>query len=204
LLRERKVLEMDYYKKLVTLYEFTTKEEKSDGTNKTQDKISNTGSDLNQSIDDPALAEDGLGFETDEMSGLDDADYLSSDEEDEVGLSPMMDDEVIEVSDKQKLLKLFDLFKELVDYSQMFYDSLNTVDFNLLEKDKFTKLRETRTKLFTLIEKLENYINEVFYGEKYEKALYVYILLRTELLTNIKLLREILELNKEETKKEPE
>ena len=193
---------MDYYKKLVTLFEATTsKEEASDGTDKTQDKISNTGSDLNQSIEDPALTEDGLGFEDDDMSGLDDADYLSS-EEDEVGLSPMMDEEVIEVSDKQKLLKLFDLFKELVDYSQLFYDSLDTVDFNLLEKDKFDKLRETRTKLFTLIEKLENYINEVFYGEKYEKALYVYILLRTELLTNIKLLREILELNKEETKKE--
>jgi len=190
-------MEKSYFESLISLYEFKV----DDGTNMTQQKIADSGNDVDsdKGLNDLNPEEDfDSGVDSEDLSELDDADYLSDEEASD--LSPMID--AIEVSDKQKLLKLFDLFKELLDYSEMFQESLEAIDFNLLEKEKNVKLRRSKDKLESMIEKLENYINEVFYGEKYEKALYVYILLRTELLTNIKLLREILGLNEIQDEKE--
>jgi len=190
-------MEKSYFESLISLYEFKV----DDGTNMTQQKIADSGNDVDsdKGLNDLNPEEDfDSGVDSEDLSELDDADYLSDEEASD--LSPMID--AIEVSDKQKLLKLLDLFKELLDYSEMFQESLEAIDFNLLEKEKNVKLRRSKDKLESMIEKLENYINEVFYGEKYEKALYVYILLRTELLTNIKLLREILGLNEIQDEKE--
>jgi len=46
------------------------------------------------------------------------------------------------------------------------------------------------------MKKISNYMINVFSSETYEKVLYAYILFRTELITNIKGLRDILILNK--------
>lgn len=191
--------ENSYYKELVTLFEFDT----NTGTDKGQDKITETGSDVNQDISDDQLNLDD-GLETlgnGDLNDLNDADYMAAEEglPQEEGFH-----DVVEVSDKQKQIRLLELFRELLEYSKIFYETLETIDFNLLEKDPTTKLRYSKKKLFDMIEKLESYITDVFYGEQYEKSLYVYILLRTELLTNIKLLRQVLNLDKREKELETE
>jgi len=124
---------------------------------------------------------------------LGDADYLSNDEM-TPGLSPV--DDLAQVSDQKKMVKLFELFKELLNYSTVFYDSLDIIDMNLLDGEKFRKLKANKNTILEISEKLKDYIKDSFVDEKYERALYVYILLRTELVTVIKMLRESLELNK--------
>jgi len=127
-----------------------------------------------------------------EKPELDDADYLSSDEF-SPGLSPI--DDLALVSEQKKMVKLFGLFRELLNYSTVFYDSLDIIDMNLLDGEKLRELRTEKKLILEVIEKLRNYITESFVNEKYERALYVYILLRTELITIIRLLRELLQLN---------
>jgi hypothetical protein len=128
-----------------------------------------------------------------EGSELDDADYL--DEEASEG-SPM--GEELEVSESQKLAKLFDLFKSLLDYTESFYDSLENIDINLLDEEQNNEISEKKDKLFNLLEKQKSYIKEVFSSEKYEKSLYVYILLRTELMEIIRSIRNALGLDSSE------
>jgi len=129
-----------------------------------------------------------------ENPGLDDADYLSSGGASQQELPPM--DDMIEVSEQKRLVRLFDLFKELMNYSIVFYESLDRININLLDEDKNMLLKSYKNKIFDITEKLRAYIKDSFVNERYEKALYVYILLRTELVTIIKLLRETLDINK--------
>lgn len=132
--------------------------------------------------------------------GLSDADYLQDPMMMEPELSPV--EQEMEVSEQKKKLKLLELYRELITYSTVFHDSLDVIDTNLLDSDKNQDLRELKTKLLKLSEKLKDFVVDRFADETYEKALYLFILLRTELLTIIKMLRHLLGVNKNETKKE--
>jgi hypothetical protein len=127
--------------------------------------------------------------------GLSDADYLQGDPM-MMGpeLSPI--EVAIEVSEQQKLIKLLGLYRELMTYTTVFYDSLGSVDTSTLESDPNQEIRELKGKIVNLKEKLRNYIVDRYADETYEKSLYVYILLRTELLTIIKMLRHLLEVDR--------
>jgi hypothetical protein len=187
----------EYFRKLINLYEAEKKivtEAPNSEQNITPSIIPQTDQ-LDVSAGDPS----GDSGNIEESPGLDDADYLSAGGAQ--GLSPM--DDMIEVSEQKRLVRLFDLFKELMNYSIVFYESLDRININLLDEAKNKQLKEYKNKIFDITEKLKAYIKDSFVNERYEKALYVYILLRTELITIIKLLRESLDLNhsKENTKK---
>jgi len=185
--------EKEYFKKLVSLFEAKSDEEEDLPEMASEDQYNvDSGEDAmgNASDQMQTQANDEQG-DLGEEPELGDADYLSSDGERNSNLPPMNDP----VAESKKMGKLFDLFKDLLNYSNVFKDSLTTIDMNLLDGEKIGRLRSNIEHVEKIIEKLRKYIIDTLPTEKYEKALYVYILLRTELLTVIKLLRESLELN---------
>ena len=132
--------------------------------------------------------------------GLSDADYLQGDPMMmmEPELSPI--ENAIEVSEQKKLIKLLGLYRELMNYTTVFYDNLEDIDTSTLETEKNQEIRILKDKLSSLKDKLRDYIVDRYADETYEKSLYVYILLRTELLTIVKLLRKLLGVDKNEQK----
>jgi hypothetical protein len=185
--------EKEYFKKLVSLFEAKSDEEEDLPEMASEDQYN-----VDSGEDAMGNASDQMQTQTNDEQGdlgeepeLGDADYLSSDGERNSNLPPMNDP----VAESKKMGKLFDLFKDLLNYSNVFKDSLTTIDMNLLDGEKIGRLRNNIEHVEKIIEKLRKYIIDTLPTEKYEKALYVYILLRTELLTVIKLLRESLELN---------
>lgn len=96
---------------------------------------------------------------------------------------------------KQKSLKLLDYLNDLYDYGSVFIDSLKAVDMNLLEGDRYAKFLEYNKNIEKLVEKINNYIVNLFATDDYERQLYSYVMFRTELVSNIKMLRDVLDLN---------
>lgn len=174
----------EYYSQLIKLYEST----------KSLKEVDNLVDQGNPGIQQEAIPEeqpqevpqDGNIKENPE---LDDASYL-----DDLNLSPV--ESIPDTSEQKRKEKMFELFKELMNYSEVFYEDLEKIDSNLLDKEKIDDLRENKNRIKTISEKLRKYIEDDFLKEKYERSLYIYILLRTELITIVKLLRHSFELNK--------
>jgi hypothetical protein len=131
--------------------------------------------------------------DTQDSVGLQDAAYLNN------NYSASNDASSTTVSDnRQKLVELFDLFKKLLDYSENLAESIESTELELLDDKEYSKAADVIAKVKDLSEKIRNYLLNTFEHDAYEKALYAYIMLRTELLTAIKLLRDILKLNEVE------
>ena len=154
---------------------------------------------------DTPVEENGQPVEEPVDPAMNDAAYMEDPVMDPFGepaLSPIED--AIETNEQRKILKLFELYRELINYTVVFEESLDVIDMNLLDSAKSRELKEYRTRLDALIEKLKSDFKLNYIEEQYEKSLYVYVLMRTELLTIIKLLREMLVLNKNSKKAEDE
>lgn len=104
------------------------------------------------------------------------------------------------VLEKEKFKKLFGLYKDLLDYTDVFIENLKCVNINLLDVKRYQKLGFYIDDLTKLKEKMNSYLINIFNNEKYEKVLYSYILFRTELLTAVKGLRGILKLENPDEK----
>jgi dGTP triphosphohydrolase len=188
-------MDRSYYKKLVTLFESTKLADQE--INQAQQTIADTGSDvIDGSMDQQDFISQGdtqpaeLTPEEEAMVPETDMGYLTPDSPD-VASNEIVSD----VSDNMKMLKLCDLFYDLQNYEESFIDSLKNIDFNLLEEDECKKLRDYSKRLNRQKEKLVDYINLRIKSDKYEKAVYVYVLLRTEFLASVKKFRELLKLN---------
>lgn len=95
----------------------------------------------------------------------------------------------------QKLLKLYELYKDLLNYCTVFLDSLGNIDISLLDIEAFKLVKKYTVSTKELTDKINNYMINIYENEDYEKLLYVYILFRTELTTCIRGIRDILKLN---------
>jgi hypothetical protein len=200
----------DYFKGLVSLFEDISTQNVAPAS---EDNFNpDAGANVEDDVQDVEISPETTGDEQPNEdainSELGDADYLSAEGGFQPNLPPAVDS--IEVSESKKMAKLFDLFKDLLNYSSVFHETLTTINIDILDAEKINKLRKNINHVDQIIEKLKDYIIKNFPTEKYEKALYVYILLRTELMTVIKLLRESLDLNrvadleKDKIKKEKE
>jgi len=188
----------EYFSQLISLYEATNnvnmdvEDQKIYGA---QNQIADSGSDVNpNNLGGSATAPEEMAQEPDtqDSDGLQDAAYLNN-------YSASNDASATTVSDnRQKLVELFDLFRNLLDYSEKFAESMESVELELLDDNAYTKAIKVIGKVKDLSEKIRNYLLNTFENDAYEKALYAYIMLRTELLTAIKLLRDILKLNEVE------
>lgn len=99
------------------------------------------------------------------------------------------------VMEKEKFKKLFELFEDLKNYSEVFSDGMKFVDIGLLDREQLLKVQRYTTEIEALNKKIENYLINIFNSDSYEKVLYTYILFRTEMITAIKGLRRILDLD---------
>lgn len=186
----------EYFRRLIALYEAANQEavvpaEAGEQPVEEQPAEEVPAEEAPQAVGSSSQGSTGDVSGTIEDPELGDANYLSGEES-----VPAPTSGTADVSEKEKLGKLFDLLNELLNYSRTFNETLEGVDLNLLDRDKNEGLNIGKKRIASVSEKLTHYIKEVFPDEKYEKALYVYILLRTELVTAIKSIRELLELNK--------
>jgi hypothetical protein len=191
----------EYFKTLVSLYEHQklTEEEYDEE----QAQLADAGTDaLTQDEAGLGIAPpaDDAGIETaqaDPNAVLQDSEYLNQDAgipgvPNAMGVAP-------DVSESQRLVKLFGLYKKLLEYTETFYDSLENIDIDLLDEKESTQITKNREKLFSLMEKQKSYMTDVFPKEgKYEKSLYVYVLMRTELAAIIESVRANIGLDRKE------
>lgn len=108
----------------------------------------------------------------------------------------------LSVAEEQRTLKLYEIFNDLNEYIEIYYDSFKTIQFDTLEMKQYQELSYLIKNLFKLKEECEYYLNELYVEESYEKNLYTYILMRTNFIEIIKKVRIVLKLR--DTNKENE
>lgn len=190
----------EYFRTLLNLYEAVSDEDAMHQ----QQKIADSGSDVEDPNVLPQAAnaqevakennaeQDNTPDESNENpEGLDDAAYLTSTSN--VASEAQSDN-------SKKLKKLFDLMQNLSLYANSFKDTLDTVELGLLDDSILEEVQKYKDGLVELTNKIHDYLIDVFGSETYEKALYVYIMFRTELLILIKQLRKLLGLNEVDDK----
>ena len=185
-----------YYKDLLYLFENTGMA----GTPEVvpQEQIAETGSDLQDS-------NTGLGAGAEGIVPEDQQQMQMMQNPNMMGEIPMMmpeppvdltDDTA--VMEKQKFVKLFGLFEDLLGYGEAFYEGINAIDVGLLDEEIYKEMKTYANEVNEITEKIKEYLENVFNKEMYEKVLYTYIVFRTELITSIKALRRVLKLNNTE------
>lgn len=177
-----------YFKDLIALLE-------ADGMAGTpevvqQENIADTGSDV---MPEETMSVEGEGIPEEEIMD----DELPTSMEEEIPTSGANMENVMK---SQKTLKLYELYSDLLNYTILFLDSLGNIDTNLLELETFKLVRKYIDSTKELSDKINNYMINIFSEEEYEKLVYVYILFRTELVTCIKGIRDILKLNNPDEK----
>ena len=108
----------------------------------------------------------------------------------------------LSVAEEQRTLKLYEIFNDLNEYIEIYYDSFKTIQFDTLEMKQYQELSYLIKNLFNLKEECEYYLTELYVEESYEKNLYTYILMRTNFIEIIKKIRIVLKLR--DTNKENE
>lgn len=197
----------DYFSQLISLYEATNAVRPDLEDQKVyaqQQQIADSGSDINdrnvlpqgqQMMAQPGPEMSPYDNDVQDSVGLDDAAYLNN-------YSASNDASSTTVSDNQrKLVELFDLLENLLNYSKNFSESIKSIDLTLLNEKDYQTVDKVLDKLNDLSKKLNDYLLNNFEHDAYEKALYAYIIFRTELLTAVKILRDVLKLNEVEDQK---
>ena len=172
-----------YYKDLLSLYEAAGMA----GTPEVmpQEQIADTGMDVNGAMGaDPAM----MGQDPSMMGGQ------AIDPMTGMPLPPPPDP--AENLNKEKLKKLYDLFEDLLQYGDVFLENIKFVNSGLLDLRRFEKMNLYVKDIKDLLQKINDYLVNLFNTNDYDKNLYVYILFRTEFITSIKGLRDILKLEK--------
>ena len=158
-----------------------------------QEQIADTGADVGMQGDgDPAMMGQDPGMQDPSMMGG---------AIDPMTGMPMPPPETPEQNlEKEKLKKLYELFEDLLQYGDVFVENIRFVNSGLLDLIRFEKMNYYVTDIKNLLKKINDYLMNIFNKETYDKNLYVYILFRTEFITSIKGLRDILKLEKPDEK----
>ena len=109
-------------------------------------------------------------------------------------------EDVSAIMKKQKLIKLFDLYEDLYNYGKVFLESIKVIDINLLDEDRFKKLKLYVDNVDRVVEMIGNYLENIFSHKEYGDVLYDYITYRTQLVTAIGGVRDVLKLNNPDEK----
>ena len=186
----------EYFKQVVQLYEAAAAEMAGGPEVVPQQNIADSGMDVNPQVQgDPSMQQ---------------ADPNMMQDPSAMGVDPMMGTELAATPSgsfelqKRKTAKLFNLFKDLLNYGTNFIEALNFIDIDLLDLNKFTLVKKYYKHIKELNDKIETYLQYIFNSESYEKEVYTYVLYRTELITNIKGIRDILDLQNPDEKLDQE
>lgn len=179
----------NYFRRLVELFEATEGGLAPGQEVVPQEQIADSGSDLVQqgNQEQQEVVDDNANVVEDQNAQLEDPEMLAQDNTVSQDPSALLQ--------PQKLLSVYELFEKLLNYAVIFLETLETVDKSILDLEAYkilvTYTRNTRE----LIDKINNYMTNIFSQEEYDKVLYTYVLFRTELIVNIKGIRDILQLN---------
>lgn len=188
----------NYYKNLISLFEATAQDKQGQNPN-AEEEVPQEEQQPEQQSQMPENQEqhpqEANVEAQDGTDGLDDANYMQQEQGVEQPAEPMPNSSV----NPQKLVRLFNLFKNLMNYSDSFEDCLSSIDIDNIDENNFDLYSNLQKDLVSLVEKVKTYLKFNFSNESYEKNLYSYILFRTELLTIIKQLRIILKLDETDT-----
>jgi hypothetical protein len=173
------------------------------------------GRDLNAPVDDPNLQNDdasqpsaqpqqadpSAGQQQDanaQPEAMNDAAYLQQPQEDPQLIQSQQDSIGTEVElDRQKKLRVFGLIDSLKDHADRIEEALNKTETDRFEDENVDKssLSEAIKNLDLIKDKIDAYKSGAFVDDPYERNLYVYGLLRVELINTIKQIRAILKLD---------
>lgn len=151
-----------------------------------QEQIADAGADVNPDMGmgmDPSM---GMGGNIDPMTGM--------------PIPP--EPTAAEILEKEKSKKLYELFEDLLQYGEVFIENIRFINTGLLDLERFEKMNFYTNDVRGLLKKIDNYLINIFNKADYDKNLYAYILFRTEFITAIKGLRDILKLEKPDEKLE--
>lgn len=100
-----------------------------------------------------------------------------------------------DVSQDKKKSILIDYFINIKTYSEKMFDKINNYDLDLIKDDKFElTYEELLTSLEQFTKKVSDYINDLYKGDSYGRALYTYLMFQSELKLIIKLCNKIVSL----------
>lgn len=169
-----------YFDELEFLYQKISLQEADE-----QLEIVETGADVNEpGLDSeiPPPEEQGVNNAAEQ-----DAAYMNG-EEQEQSEEPS-DVAVDEISRNRKL---FSLYNELLTYGTYFLENISNVSLDMLNDEQVKKVLVDLSDMKQTIQKIKDYILLQYAKYPYQRNLYVYIVLRTELMTEVKIIREVL------------
>lgn len=150
-------------------------------------EIAETGADVNEpGLDqDPAEFDPNAqeGMEQSEMPADQDADYMSQQNvEEEQPEAP--------VDDVARKKRLFELMNDLQVFGSYFLESLQNVALDMIDSETCQHIKKLKFNVQETVNKIKRYLLDSYVKNDYERNLYIYVLLRTELLTEVKILRK--------------
>ena len=116
-----------------------------------------------------------------------DADYMQD--------PPPEEEPASQVDETEKKKKLFNLMNELLVYNKYFLNNVNDLSIDMINDENFYQIGKLKDRLTQVNVKLQKYLLDNFVNSEYNRSLYIYILLRTEVLTLVKLLRNLLKID---------
>lgn len=129
---------------------------------------------------DPNMMQDGENYGGD-------ADYMQD--------PPPEEGPASQVDETEKKKKLFNLMNELLVYNKYFLNNVNDLSIDMINDENFYQIGKLKDRLTQVNVKLQKYLLDNFVNSEYNRSLYIYILLRTEVLTLVKLLRDLLKID---------
>jgi hypothetical protein len=101
-------------------------------------------------------------------------------------------DDNVPIDEVSRNKKLFDLFNELLTYSKYFQENIRNLATDMLDSESLKNIIKLKFDLNNTVKKINDYMLGQFPKYPYERSLYVYITLRTEIMTEVKLIRDLL------------
>ena len=153
-------------------------------------EIAETGADVNE----PGLDQDPAEFDQSNTDNQDpnteniadqDADYMS---QQNVG-NEQPEAPVDEVARKKRL---FELMNDLQVFGTYFLESVKNVALDMIDSEVAAKIKKLKHDISDTVNKIKRYLLDSYVNNDYQRNLYIYVLLRTELLTEVKILRKSL------------
>lgn len=97
------------------------------------------------------------------------------------------------ISQDKKKVVLMEYFDKIFDYAQRMHQTANLYDLDLIKDDKLEIGYKNLLKAFEDFEnKISAYLEDSFETDTYERALYIYLMLHSELTLLVKLYRKAL------------
>jgi hypothetical protein len=81
---------------------------------------------------------------------------------------------------------------DLQVFGTYFLESVKNVALDMIDSEVAAKIKKLKLDISDTVNKIKRYLLDSYVNNDYQRNLYIYVLLRTELLTEVKILRKSL------------